>query len=118
MPYKDPKKQKQAQRKWYFKNKEKLTQANRKDRKKKQEYVNKIKSQPCVDCGLTYPYYVMDLDHVDGDKINSISYLVRHGGWDKLVKEVDKCQVRCANCHRIMTFKRLQRFKNQHAALE
>lgn len=28
----------------------------------------KAKDNPCFDCGLRYPYFVMDLDHVRGDK--------------------------------------------------
>lgn len=30
--------------------------------------IDRYKNQPCVDCGDRHPPYVMDLDHVRGDK--------------------------------------------------
>ena len=56
-----------------------------------------------------YPYYVMDFDHVDGDKLMMSSDLVNFGGTAKLLAELAKCDVVCSNCHRERTFRRLQR---------
>jgi len=67
------------------------------------EYLN---VNPCVDCGESNPV-VLDFDHVRGDKLDSISRMVMVGfSIKKISDEINKCDVRCANCHRIATAKR------------
>ena len=65
------------------------------------------KSKPCMDCGRTYPHYVMDFDHVRGTKDMNVSAGARNG-WspERLQTEIGKCELVCANCHRIRTFTR------------
>jgi hypothetical protein len=60
--------------------------------------------QPCVDCGEQDPV-VLDFDHVDPNhKRQTVSFLARSGyPWATVMAEVDKCQIRCANCHRRRT---------------
>lgn len=68
-------------------------------------YVAKLKqSKGCVDCGITDPN-VLDLDHIDpSNKLAAVSQLVRESvSKARIDKEIDKCVVRCANCHRIKT---------------
>ena len=68
-----------------------------------------LKEQPCADCRVTYPYYVMDFDHVRGIKVIPVARLVHKTISVKaLMSEIDKCEVVCANCHRIRTFNRRQ----------
>lgn len=76
--------------------------------KEKRHFINLSKNKPCVDCGVRYPQYVMDFDHNDSkDKINDVAYMVaRNWSLEKIKKEVAKCEVVCANCHRMRTFKR------------
>lgn len=71
------------------------------------EFVRKEKDKPCADCSILYPYYVMDFDHL-GDKEFNISESVKKYGLSRLKTEIDKCDVVCANCHRIRTFERAQ----------
>jgi hypothetical protein len=62
-------------------------------------------SHPCVDCGERDPI-VLEFDHVRGVKEFSISSVVYRGKpWVKIQKEIEKCDVRCANCHRRKTAK-------------
>lgn len=69
------------------------------------EYVRAKKNVPCVDCGGIFPPICMDFDHVKGDKIIHISGAVARGWAIKRIQaEIDKCEVVCANCHRIRTF--------------
>ena len=57
----------------------------------------------CVDCGLRDPR-ALDFDHVIGKKLAGISELVRSGGTlDEFKVELAKCEVRCKNCHAIVT---------------
>jgi hypothetical protein len=69
------------------------------------ETVIREKSRPCADCGKSFPHYVMDFDHVRGEKLFSVSAGRREGfGLDRLMEEIAKCEVVCANCHRERTF--------------
>lgn len=67
------------------------------------------KAKPCMDCGESYPYYVMDFDHVRGVKAHNISKMVSHRDSVKaLLEEIAKCDLVCSNCHRVRTFTRGQ----------
>ena len=61
---------------------------------------------PCITCGEDDPV-VLDFDHRDGNtKIGNISDMARFSlGLDTLMKEIKKCDVLCANCHRRRTAK-------------
>lgn len=66
--------------------------------------IKRIKTEtPCADCGQHFPYFVMDFDHLGG-KVHSISEM-RRRRWTlpALLREIAKCDVVCANCHRIRT---------------
>lgn len=101
-------------RQHYQDNKEKYKEkARRWNRENMEEYRMKMRryvfdyllGHPCVDCGETNPI-VLDFDHVRGEKIMEISVML--GSMAKLERiqaEIDKCDVRCANCHRIKTAK-------------
>ena len=56
----------------------------------------------CIDCGYKDHPEALDFDHVKGTKSFNISQAVnRLTSWSKIKDEVRKCEVRCANCHRI-----------------
>jgi hypothetical protein len=49
----------------------------------------------------------MDFDHVRGEKLHEISTLMRNRSpIEKLLTELDKCDLVCVNCHRIRTYER------------
>lgn len=48
----------------------------------------------------------MDFDHARGQKVADISRLAVRGATKQLREELVKCDVVCANCHRIRTFNR------------
>ena len=66
-----------------------------------------LENHPCVDCGQNNPI-VLDFDHVRGKKLFNIAEAYRR---NKSVKNIDseisKCDIRCSNCHRIVTHNRL-----------
>jgi hypothetical protein len=50
----------------------------------------------------------MDFDHV-GEKTAEVSKYVYTSGTATLLAEIERCDVVCANCHRIRTQQRLRR---------
>jgi len=63
-----------------------------------------LAEHPCVDCGET-DLLVLEFDHSDpAAKRSTIYRLVQQGyGWATIQAEIERCQVRCANCHRRRT---------------
>lgn len=62
-----------------------------------------------MDCGKSYPWYVMDFDHRDpSKKVDGIARMVLNCSRDKLIKELKKCDLVCANCHRVRTHDRMR----------
>lgn len=59
---------------------------------------------PCADCGKNYPPYVMDFDHIKGTKVEGIAVLAGRGARAALLRELPKCELVCANCHRERTY--------------
>lgn len=81
----------------------------------REKWLEVIKDQPCVDCGVKYPPYVMDFDHKEGElKIASVSYLARRNtsSFEKIKAEIEKCDLVCANCHRQRTHDRILKAKS------
>ena len=64
--------------------------------------ITTLKSRPCADCGQTFPTQAMDFDHLE-NKAEIVSKLVYTVSTRTLLLEVAKCEVVCANCHRIRT---------------
>lgn len=70
----------------------------------KQEWLNTLKDESCVDCGLKFPSCCMDFDHVRGIKLKGIGELL--GCTQEVVlSEISKCDLVCACCHRLRTTK-------------
>lgn len=64
-----------------------------------------LKEHGCVDCKEKDPI-VLEFDHITNNKYKGISDMVHNGNSiDSIKMEIDKCKVRCANCHRRKTAK-------------
>ena len=63
-------------------------------------------ANPCTDCKNYFPYYVMQFDHVRGRKVMKVNRLVYVTGRKNVDAEIDKCELVCANCHAIRSYKR------------
>lgn len=70
-------------------------------------FMNELKSAPCTDCGLSYPPYVMDWDHLRDKSMNLGRVGSANWSRDRILEEVAKCELVCANCHRERTHRRL-----------
>lgn len=65
-----------------------------------------LKAHPCIDCGEDDPD-VLDFDHVRGQKVDNVTTMVANCvSAEKLLREIEKCEIRCSNCHRKATKKR------------
>lgn len=111
MAYKSKIDQAAASKRHYEKNKQKIKERsflrNEKQRDKNKRYVNEIKSKSeCIDCGENNPL-VLDFDHVKGDKVMAVSDMIGSAySLAAIQKEIEKCEVRCSNCHRVVTHER------------
>lgn len=131
MPYRDPMQAKAARRRYYLANRGHLLglQAARRaadpsymktynavNREhiaahaasklaRRRAYIAQMKARPCVDCGGQFPPECMDFDHVRGEKVGDISKMLL---WttEHLHDELAKCDLVCANCHRVRTHER------------
>lgn len=61
----------------------------------------------CMDCGYMAHVEALEYDHRPGEKkIDNVSAMVRQPGrysWDDVLAEIAKCDLVCANCHRVRT---------------
>ena len=72
---------------------------------RRREFYRKIallKQAPCRDCGLKFSPVAMDFDHVRGVKVATVSQM-NSFSWGRIIVELAKCDLVCANCHRIRT---------------
>ena len=113
MPYKNKADQAAASRRHYEQNKDVMIarayQFKRKLIGEIRLYLVNLKEQtPCGDCGIQYPYYVMQFDHVRGVKLFNVA---THHFWSSkqvVLDEVAKCEIVCANCHAERTHQQRQ----------
>jgi hypothetical protein len=72
-----------------------------------------LATHPCVDCGEP-DVVVLEFDHVRGKKLESVSALACAGvSMQRVVAEIAKCVVRCANCHRRRTTLTLEHWRSR-----
>jgi len=80
-------------------------EATRERVRERREYVDQVKLEAgCTDCGYREHSAALDFDHLPGyDKVQTVSALVTAGTLDEIKAEITKCEVVCANCHRVRT---------------
>ena len=108
-------------REHYWKNRQyyldKVHKRNIKVRKQCYDYLGKyLSAHKCVDCGEN-DIVVLEFDHRSrDDKKMEISRIIKsRGTLIRLIEEVSKCDVRCANCHRRKTSKESHSWKLKFA---
>ncbi len=101
--------QKEYRKLWYAKNKarivEKAVKRNKWLREEQRAFLDAYKLEHgCRDCGYNIAAVALDFDHLE-DKQYNVSQM---GGnsWKRILQEINKCEVVCANCHRIRTQQR------------
>lgn len=78
--------------------------------KTQEEYCKYLLDNPCLDCGED-DILVLEPDHLKDKKYN-ISHMIKVGyTWKSVLKELEKCEIVCRNCHHRRTHKRQESFK-------
>lgn len=97
------------QKDFYKKNPRCLSKAGIFRKKAIRDLVKEKKDVPCLDCGISYPYYVMDYDHIKGVKKFNLSIAAsKYRSMKSVLEEMEKCEIVCANCHRERTFLKIR----------
>lgn len=92
--------QKEYRRKHYLKNRDKYIEKSKKWRLEFVSWWKEYKKQfKCLRCGESHPACI-DFHHFSDDKDNCVSVLVSMANKDRLLKEIEKCEPLCSNCHR------------------
>ncbi len=78
-------------------------------REKLRILVDNIKlERGCIDCGYNDNALALEFDHVRGVKVKAVASMVTNKDKvETILSEIEKCDVRCSNCHRIKTFERI-----------
>lgn len=67
------------------------------------------KTCECIKCGVN-DYRVLEFHHLDQkDKEFAISWAHDNTSIDKIKKEIEKCVVLCANCHRVLHWEEMKK---------
>ncbi|MDP9204896.1 MAG: hypothetical protein M3P12_05460 [Gemmatimonadota bacterium] len=71
------------------------------------EFLRDSRRRPCQDCGGTFPPWVMDFDHRDhaNKSFNLMSGRAMLMSRSRLIAEIAKCDIVCANCHAARTYR-------------
>jgi hypothetical protein len=94
-------------REHYSKNREYYALRNTQRKLELRAFIDELKSKPCSDCGNQYDPCAMDFDHINNDKEFDIALMItRKCSKQAILREVAKCELVCAVCHRIRTKKR------------
>ena len=96
-----PERHRELSRAWKDRHQEQQREYAWRRRQEKRDYANAQK-QACVDCGWAGSPVGLHFDHTNGDKSSTVARLIdANASFDRIQSEIDKCEVRCANCHAI-----------------
>ena len=107
-------------REYTKKNRQEITNKVARNRHRVLEYINEAKrNKPCMDCGGIFLPCAMDFDHrPDEHKEFSVSQM-RSFSFQKIDEEIAKCDLVCANCHRVRSWLRIrEKLADKRAFLE
>jgi hypothetical protein len=62
-------------------------------------------NKPCVDCKVIFPHYVLQWDHLRDKTIDVSRFKGSAANRKRMMEEIEKCELVCANCHAIRTYK-------------
>ena len=88
-------------KRYYKNNSDKLKERACRRRQEIKEWFQEYKqSLSCEKCGID-KWYLLEFHHPDNNKEGEVADMVHAAcGKEKILKEIEKCDVLCANCHR------------------
>ena len=90
-----------------YKNRTDLYAAQKRHRVKiRQKLLEYLSERACIDCGEKDPI-VLEFDHRSPkEKSRNVARMLSgHFSWESVIGEIEKCEIRCANCHRRKSYK-------------
>lgn len=103
----------------YIKNKDSyLERANKSNStytiRNKENLIDFLKDKKCIDCGED-DIRTLEFDHIDPvSKHRAVSELVVNSySWKSILIEIEKCEIRCANCHRKKTVMQFETYRSK-----
>lgn len=88
---------------------ERVRESERKQQRQRRDMLRDLKEKtPCMDCGGSFAHYVMEFDHRPGEDKRANVTALTAANYSVLMREVEKCDIICANCHRKRTHERQQ----------
>lgn len=72
---------------------------NRSARRNRAYVLRYFRKHPCSVCGEKDPVVLCFHHRNPAEKEYGVSYLIGKGGLDRLIAEIEKCDVLCCNCH-------------------
>lgn len=103
MAYKNKKDQLACQRRHYARNREVISKKNSDRKKEIRKWWKDYKSTlSCIKCGENHPACISFHHRDQSEKEVNLSEAACNRGWGKerIMKEVEKCDILCSNCHR------------------
>jgi hypothetical protein len=104
--------------KWYYKNHEENRVKFNQTRQNlvislQEKMIEYLTGKCCIDCGESN-IITLDFDHINPEeKQHNIGNMIHSCfSWEKICEEINKCEIRCANCHRIKTAKTYSYYKH------
>ncbi len=112
-----PEKIREISRRYRKRHPERARENSRKSRNKRQKdkvtvssyLISKYSNIPCMDCSGIFPFCAMDFDHRP-EELKSFGIATMNDlnitseRISKIEKEISKCDLVCATCHRIRTY--------------
>jgi len=96
--------QRKAQNKYYQKNKAYYRQKTKEHKARVKQWVFEYKqTHPCIECGADHPAYLVFHHRDPTAKDLEVANMISRGwGLRRIEKEIEKCDVLCANCHMLL----------------
>jgi uncharacterized OB-fold protein len=90
---------------YYKNNKEAYARRAKAFREERNRWFLSLKEgKPCEDCGGIFHPKAMHWHHLNGKDKEFTMSEIRRSSKEKILKELDKCILICANCHAVRTW--------------
>ncbi len=99
--YKDPQKAARRAKAWRDANKDYIRQKQRETKRQRKLEAIQYLGGNCKHCGNVFHPAVYEFHHLDPTTKDRDPSKMLSLSWERIIKELDKCLLLCANCHRL-----------------